>query len=895
MSRSPRRRSPRTPRLAEALLRLRVPAVDRECVVGDLAEEYRRVRLPLLGRHAAYRWYWGQVLRSLLVVNPSPDSGTALMRSLPQDLRYGVRSLLKAPQFALLTILTLALAIGVNMAIFSMLNPILLRPLPIADPDSMGFFYSTNADRGVLTAPVSAADYMDIRDQITSFASTTAVNRGASFILTGGDEPVQISGFEALANIFELWGVPIVLGRGFAQGEDKPGAARVAVLAYHTWQNRFEGDDSVLGRTIRLDGYETAIIGVVTEELEFGSLATAEVWVPLTLERAAVRRDVRNLWISGRLKPGVSAEQADQEVAAIGRRLAEEYPDTNAGWLPTVVDMNGALAPPQTWALLLLLLSLTVGLVMLIACSNVATMMLARASARGREIAVRAALGARRSRILSQLVTESALLSLASAVVGLGLAKVFLMGLVWMAGANSGISNFLKIVTIDGNVLAFTVLVAGLAPILFGLLPAMRASRPDVVEALKEGGRGNSGAGLRGRRTLVGAQVALALSLMIVAGLAIRGMIETRILDPGFSTAGLLTLRLDLPAAQYPDESDWRAYFDDALARVRQVPQVRQAALVSERIYQSFPPNLNFQVEGRPIPEATEMPWALVSVASDGGLETIGLPLLEGRSLTLDDNVDGISVAMINADAAERFWPDDSALGQRIRLGVDDGVDGGVEEADRWLEIVGIFGNINSGDPENPWFPMMLLPYQQNVRRGMAMLIETDGDPLAAAGSVRQAIWEIDRDQPISDMRTMSQIVDDALAAGETLLMIFVVFAVFAGVMAAAGIYGVISYAVSQRTQEIGIRMALGARGIEVARLIGRQAVVLIVFGMLAGLLGGFGLSRILANAFNGVSTTDPLVLSTVIAVLAVTALLATWIPARRAIRIDPVIALRMD
>ena len=812
------------------------------------------------------------------------------MRSLPQDLRYGVRSLIKAPQFALLTILTLALAIGVNTAIFSMLNPVLLRPLPIADPDSMGFIYSTNADRGVITSPVSAADYIDIRDQVTSFASMTAVNRGASFILTGGDEPVQITGFEAAANTFDLWGVPIVLGRAFAEGEDEPGADRVAVLAYHTWQNRFEGDEGVLGRSIKLDGYETTIIGVVTEELEFGTLANPEVWVPLTLERDAVRRDARNLWVSGRLKAGVSAEQADEEVAAIGRRLAEEYPDTNAGWMPTVVDMNGALAPPQTWALLLLL-SLTVGLVMLIACSNVATMMLARASARGREIAVRAALGARRSRILSQLVTESALLSLASVVVGLGLARVFLMGLVWMAGANSGISNFLQIVTIDGNVLAFTVLVAGLAPILFGLMPAIRASRPDVVEALKEGGRGSSGAGLRGRRTLVGAQVALALSLMIVAGLAIRGMIETRILDPGFSTDGLLTLRLELPAALYAEETDWRAYFDAALSRVRELPQVRQAALVSERIYQSFPPSLNFQVEGRPIPEATEMPWALVSVISEAGLETIGLPLLAGRSLTADDNAEAVPVVMINADAAERFWPDDGALGQRLRLGVDDGVEGD----GHWVEVVGIFGNINSGDPENPWFPMMLLPFQQNARRGMAMLIETHNDPLAAAGSVRQAIWEIDRDQPISDMRTMGQIVDDALAAGETLLMIFVVFAVFAAVMAAAGIYGVISYAVSERTQEIGIRMALGARGGEVARLIGRQAVVLIAFGMVAGLLGGFGLSRILANAFNGVSTTDPLVLSAVVALLAVTALVATWIPARRAIRVQPVIALRME
>ena len=482
-------------------------------MLGDLGEEFADVRLPQRGHRYARRWYWGQVFRSLadtvgtasrasaaepgsagypdFARHPFDRYGERLMNNLVRDVRYGLRTLLQTPTFSLLTVLTLALAIGVNTAIFSMVNVLMFRPLPIKDTDTIGFLYFDHPERGVQDGRMSAADFLDYREQFSSFTDLAAVNRGRDVIMTGHEEPAQVVAFEATANTFEVWRLEPILGRAFLPEEDRVGAPRVALLSHGAWERRFAADREVLGRTIRLDDHETTIVGVLGPEIEFGSLAEAELWLPLYLDRATADRAARRLWTSGRLREGVTLEQAQQEATALAQALGEERPETNSGWIVRVEDINGALGGDQMWMIFNMLV-LTVSFVLLIACSNIATMMLSRASARAKEIAVRAALGAGRGRILTQLLAESVLLSLAAGALGLLITRVSLEGLVWLVGDNSG-TNFFSLLAIDRNVLLFTLTVALVAPLLFGFVPALRASRTDLSRALQDSSRGSSG------------------------------------------------------------------------------------------------------------------------------------------------------------------------------------------------------------------------------------------------------------------------------------------------------------------------------------------------------------------------------------------------------------------
>ena len=809
------------------------------------------------------------------------------MSNLIRDIRYGVRALVQTPTFTFVTILTLGLAIGVNTAIFSMVNVLMFQPLPIVDTDTIAFIYFDHPERGVQDARMSAGDFLDYRDRMTTLTDLSAVLRGRSFVMTGHEEPTRIIGFAATANTFDMWGLRTVIGRGFLAGEDEIGAERVLVLSHGTWERRFGSDPGVLGRTIRLDGFETTVVGVLDPAIEFGGLATAEFWVPLYPDAAIDDRDDHDLWVSGRLPDGANHEQAQQEADAIAQALIEQYPETNAGWVPRVEDINGALANDQTWTIFNLL-GLTVVFVMLIACSNIATMMLSRSASRTKEIAVRAALGAGRSRILSQMFTESLLLSVAAGALGLITTRLCLAGLVWMVGDNSG-TNFFELLTIDRNVLLFTASVALLAPLMFGFAPALRASRTDLSETLKDSSRGSTGAsGLRGRKFLVATQVSLALALMVVAGLLIRTMVDQRLFDLGFETEGVLTFRLDLPDGRYAEEHQWLPFFDDVMERIEVLPEIEAAGWISSRPFTEFDGNQPFLVDGADIPEAQDLPFASLSIGTQGALDVVALSLVRGRGFEASDTLDSLPIVLVNEDMVERYWSGEAPLGQRIRFG-------GLDSTEPWLTVVGVIGNVFSGNPDNPTFPQAYAPLHQNPRRALGFVARPAGDPLAVVPTLRQQVRAVDPDQPLGDIRTLSQIFSDNLAVFDTIISILIVFAAFALIMASTGIYGVISFAVAQRTQEIGIRMALGAHGKEVMRMIGRQAMWLVGVGIVVGAAGAFVLSRILAGAVQGMSGNDPVALVGVAAVLALAAMLAIWIPARRAVRIDPIIALRQE
>ena len=558
----------------------------------------------------------------------------------------------------------------------------------------------------------------------------------------------------------------------------------------------------------------------------------AEFWTPLYLDRSSADRENHFLWVSGRLPEGINHDQAQQEADAIARGLIEQYPESNAGWIVRVEDINGALASDQIWTIFNLM-ALTVVFVMLIACSNVATMMLSRSAARTKEIAVRAALGAQRSRLLGQMLTESLLLSIAAGALGLATTRLCLSGLVWMAGDNAG-TNFFSLLTIDRNVLLFTGAVALLAPMLFGFVPALRASRTDLSETLKDSSRGSTGGtGLRRRKFLVATQVSLALTLMVVAGLLIRTMVNQRLFDLGIETEGVLTFRLDLPEGRYAEEHQWLPFFDEVMERVDALPGIESAGWLSARPIQEQDGTQAFLVEGGDIPEVDQLPFATVSTATQGALDVLELSVVRGRGFEPADTLDSLPIVLVNEDMVERYWNGETPIGRRLRFG-------GIDSTEPWLTVVGVVGNLFTGNPDNPTFPQAIIPMHQNPRQGMGFVARPTGDPLALVPALRQQVWAVDPDQPLGDVRTLSQIFSDNLATFDTIITIFIVFAVFALIMASTGIYGVISFAVAQRTQEIGIRMALGAHGNEVMRMIGRQAMWLVGAGIAVGAAGAY-------------------------------------------------------
>jgi putative ABC transport system permease protein len=822
-------------------------------------------------------------------VVPGAQRRMNVLGDFSQDLGYGLRMLWKNPGFTVVAVIALALGIGANSAIFSVVNTVLLRPLPYQDPDRLVMVWEDNTKAGYPRDTPAAANYVDWRDQNQVFEGMAAI-ADMSFNLTGTGEPERIDGRRVSANLFPLLGVEPQIGRAFLPEEDQPGGNRVVVMSHGLWQRRFGSDANIKGKSLTLNGESYMVVGVMPPHFQFPN-AENELWVPLALtSEEAANRGRHYLQVLARMKPGVSLEQAQTEMTTIAARLQQQYPAQNTDLSAAVMPLREHVAGDIKPALLVLLGA--VGFVLLIACANVANLLLARAAVRQKEISIRIALGASRLRLIRQFLTESVLLAALGGVVGLllslwgvSLLKAFIPPTIAQAGE----------VSIDGRVLIFTLLISLLTGLVFGLAPALQASRFNLNETLKEGGR-DSASGSRGNRIrdlLVIAEVAVSLILLIGAGLLINSFLRLRNVDPGFRTDKLLTMQVELPAQKYPDQARRSAFYTELTSRIEALPGVNSAAVTNWIPLVRQGDSIGFSIEGRPDPAPGQgkRPTVVTRVTSPHYFQTMGIQLMQGRVFNEQDKVDSPAVAVINETMARRFWPGEDPVGKRITPGSLTSPD-----PDDWLTIVGVAKDVRQfelvADPK----PQMYISYAQaGFFAPRHLVVSTAVEPLSLAASVRRTIWEIDKDQPVSNIRTMEDVLSDSIARQRFSMLLLGIFAAVALVLAAVGIYGVMSYSVAQRTREIGIRMALGARRGDVLMLTVGGGLKLVLIGVVIGLVAAFVLTRVMSSLLFGVSATDPTTFVIISLILVSVAVLASYIPARRATKVDPMVALRYE
>ncbi len=788
--------------------------------------------------------------------------------------------------FTAVAVVALALGIGANSAIFSVVNTVLLRPLPYKDPDQLVMVWEEGTPQGFPINSASAANYIDWRDQNQVFTNMAVIGR-VTFNLTGFGEPERLDGRRVSANFFPLLGVEPKVGRRFSAQEDSPGANRVVILSHSLWQRRFGGQSDIIGKHLTLSGETHEVVGVMPPWFQFPS-RDDQLWVPIAFgPEQAANRGNNSFEVIARLKPGVTREQAEAEMDAITARLQQQYPDVVKTKGSVIIPLHEQLVGDIKPALLILLGA--VGFVLLVACANVANLLLARAAVRHKEIAVRLALGARRWRLVRQLMTESLLLSamggavgLLVAVCGVNLLKAFMP------------DNFSQVtaVSVDANVLAFTLGVSLLTGLIFGLAPALQASRFDLNDALKEGGR-DSSAGRHGnhiRNLLVIGEVAVSLVLLIGAGLLIHSFVRLRSVDPGFRTDNLLTMRIALPRLKYPDHARRTAFYEELLSRVTAVPGVRSAAVTNWIPLTLQGDTFGISVEGQPDPGAQEMPDVVTRVVSFHYLNTMGIELLRGRHFDdQQDRADSAPVAIISETTARRLWPDEDPLGKRLKPGRAD-------SGEPWITVIGVAEDVRQFElTAEPRLQMYLPSVQPSFFVPGHLVVSTDIDPMSLAGAVREAVWEIDKDQPVSDIRSMDQIFAESIEQQRFSMMLLGAFAAVAMLLGTVGIYGVMSYTVAQRKHEIGVRMALGAGTRSLLILIVGHGLKLTLIGVVIGLAAAFVLSRVMESLLFGITATDPATFVAIPLVLVAAATLASYVPARRATRIDPVIALRYE
>ena len=806
------------------------------------------------------------------------------MRTFLKDLQHGVRLLVTAPSYAGIVVLTLTLAIGANTLIFSIASFLLLRPLPFEDPDTIAFVYSLDPQRGSDRGDISLPDYVDFRDQSTSFEQLGAVV-DTSFNLTRTDEPMRVTGRSVTANVLPLWGFAPIVGRTFLEGEDAPEAAPVVVLSHGFWVRELDVSPEIIGSTLALDGVMHTVVGVLDPEVEIGQIALVDVWTPLVLDLGQARRDDRTLEVTGRLRPSVTVEQAAADLRMIASRLEDAHPVTNAEWGARVASFREGITGPNTW-LVLALLGLVVTFVLLIACANVANLMLARVTARRKEMALRVALGAGRGQLIRQMLTESLLLGLLAGGAGLGVAIVGLDVIKAFA-----FEQVFHQIVVDHRVLLFTASLALVTPFLCSLAPALQASQVDLNETLKEGSGRSAGGrrGRRGRSALVVSQVALAVSMLIVAGLAARTAIALQRIDLGIDTSNVLTLQMDLPERAYPTDTQAVDVYRDAVAAIERLPGVTAAATVDRLPVFGGDRTTMVTIQGQPIPTPDDQPWAVTATASRAYPQVMKIPVMRGRGFSSADLAETAPVALISQEMASRYWPGTvDPLGQRVKLGAPD-ADG------PWREVVGVVGDVSGSNPTNPPPPRLYVPPSQYPGRSMMLVVRTDGDPAGLVEPMRGEIRQLDGSLPVYDVRTLEQMLHEALATDRILIGMFVAFALVGVLLASSGLYGVLSYSVSQRTQEIGIRLALGAGRGRVLRMVVLQGVALAGTGALIGLAGGLLLAHAIAGTLYQVGATDPFTYGVVALGLAAVALVASYVPARRATRVDPLTALRVE
>ena len=807
------------------------------------------------------------------------------MESLFSDIRYAIRSIIKRPGFTTIAVVTLALGIGANTAIFSAINALLLKPLPIPDQDRVVAIWDKNPSRGVEHNEVAFANYLDWRAQNHSFEHL-ALERWWSTNLTGGDTPERIQGFLVTANFFDLLRIKPVKGRTFIEGENDPGKDRVAVIAYSLWQRRFGADPNIVNRTITTNNIPRTVIGVLPEGFNYPK--GAEIYAPIAMTPELIKsRGNHSYYVIGRLKDGVTLPGAQADIDTITGRLATQYPDSNVGLGATVYSIVADTTRIYSTAMWIMMAA--VGFVLLIACANVANLMLARASGRRKEIALRAALGASRWRIVRQLLVECMIIAVLGGAAGI---VVAFWGIDLLRAANPGeaakYADGWKNFGVNYQVLAFTFGLSLLSGFVFGLAPAWQVSKPNVNDALKEGGRqGGGGASHRLRNLLVVSEIALSLMLLIGAGLFIRSFAALLKSDPGFNPEGIITANLNLPVAKYKDEPQRAAFYTDLVQRVKTLPGVQSAAVVNYIPLGGSNSSDVFLIEGAPEPKAGQENVGRYRVCTPDYFQTMGISILKGRGFSDQDKAGLLPVVVVNETLARKYWPAGDALGKRIRFY------GPLERAP-WMEIVGIIQDVKH-ELNSPVTPEYYLPHSQDSWNAMVLVARTSVDPGSIAAPIRQQVLAIDKDQPVFDVKTMKEVRAISISVYSIASVTMTVFAIVALLLAAVGIYGVMAFAVSQRTQEIGIRMALGARALDVLKLVLRNGMFLAVIGAIVGLAGAFAITRFMSSLLFGVSPTDIVTFASVTAGLLLIALLACYLPARRATKVDPLVALRYE
>ncbi len=807
-----------------------------------------------------------------------------MIQDLWQDLYFGARMLKKRPGFTLIAVVTLGLGIGANTAIFSVVNALLLRPLPYVDAGRL--VQLAERSREGKRLEVAYPNFVDWRARATSFAGLAAT-APISFNLIGEDKALRVDGRTVNWNFFQLLGVQPQLGRQFAEADDRYGAPRTVMLSHNFWQQRFGGEPSVIGKSLLLTGESYTVIGVLPEGFEY--FEAADVYTPKEIflapdsgmaDRGSTAADS---YAVARLRPGVTIEQANKEMAALGAQLAEEYPQVNEGKSAQAEALQDVMSESVRQSLWVLLGA--VAFILLIACVNVANLLLVRAAERQKELAVRAALGAGRGRIVRQLLSESLLTAGLGGACGLLVGRFMLAGLLSLAPAEI---PYLNRVGLDSTVLLFTLAIAVLTSLFFGLLPALQASNTELQAALKEGGRSTSGTSReRVRKALLIAEVSLSLVLLVGAGLLVRSMYKLLQVDPGFNADNLLTLRMNLQGGRYNPQTAL-VFYDEVLARVSQVPGVEAATLAHSLPLNGSNWNSVFTVADKPVPSRADLPESDYLRVSPNYFDTLGLRLLQGRLFSTADRPESAPVVIINETLARRLWPGEDPVGKRIKQGFP-------EEDSPWREVVGVVNDVKMNGVERATSMQTYVPFTQMPGVSVGLIVRTQGSSRALAHSVEQAIHGLDKDLPVFLIRTMDDILGKSLAGRRLMLILLVSFAALALVLASVGIYGVISYAVRQRTHELGIRQALGAQPRDILQLILSQGLKLSLMGIAMGLVAALALTRWMESLLFDVRPADALTYGVIAVGLLLVALLASWIPARRATKVDPLTALRHE
>ena len=810
-----------------------------------------------------------------------------------QDVSYAFRTLRRSPAFATVAILTLAIGIGANTAIFSFVDGVLLKPLPYANADRIVRVLEKPPGDPDARNGISTLNFLDWQQQNRVF-EYMAARTGGSVTLTGVATPIQFRGARMSAHGFDILGVHAVLGRTFAPDEDQLGKDRVAVLSNALWKSQFGADRDIIGRAIQLDGEPHVVIGVLPEGGVFDR-SFAQIYRPLAFEPQNRTRNFHWFGAMALLKPGVTIEKARAEMDAIGARIAHDYPDSNKGWGVAIDPLADTIVGTQLRKSLYVLLA-AVGLVLLIACANLANLTLARSTGRDREVAIRASVGAGRGRLIQQFLTESVLLSVIGGVLGVAL------GYALMAALKAAVPPFSlpseASITLDSRVLLFALGLSVLTGLVFGLAPAIQATRPNLSGSMKEGGHGTGvGAGKhRLRSALVVTEVALAFLLLTGSGLLIRSFFEMQRVDTGFNSENVLTARLPISDKQFPNPDQLNAYLRQIVSGIESLPGVRDVALTSALPMRGWGYGMPFQIADRPIVDRANRKACFFKMVSPSYFTTLGMTLRKGRGLSDHDGKGAAPVTVINETMTRKYFPNEEPIGKRIL--VQEIVPGktqlGPEIA--W-EIVGVVkdekvGNLDGAADDNPG---MYVTNEQSPVFGQALVVRAAMDPLHLQRAITDAVHQVSRDQALPDMKTLEQLKTESMASNRLNSLMLAGFATIALLLSAIGIYGVISYSVVQRTHEIGIRAALGASKANVLTLIMKHGLLMAGTGLVLGFLGALALTRILATLLFGVSARDPITIVGVGAILAIVAMLASYVPARRAAKVDPMICLRYE